>query len=107
MKPRIKPNPKDKIGDKKPSLALVPSSLLIPLSEVMKHGAKKYSPWNWRQTNPRMMVFLNAMLRHIHKTLDGEYTDPESGQPHLAHAAACILIILDAKKHKTLIDDRP
>jgi len=102
----MKPNPKDKIGETKPSLALVPSSLLEPLSEVMKLGAKKYGAWNWRGTNPKMMVYMNAMLRHIHATLDGEDNDPESGQPHLAHACACILIILDAKQHGTLKDDR-
>src|SRR5438105_3387620 len=103
----MKPNPKDKKGDAKPSLALVPSSLLVPLSEVMKLGVKKYGAWNWRDKNPRMMVYLNAMLRHVHASLDGEDIDPESGQPHLAHAAACVLIILDAKRHGTLIDDRP
>jgi hypothetical protein len=103
----MKANPKDKLGEKKPSLALVPSSLLVPLSEVMKLGAKKYGAWNWRKTNPRMMAYLNAILRHIHATLDGVDLDTESGQSHLAHAAACILIILDAEKYKTLIDDRP
>ena len=103
----MRPNPKDKLGDKKPSLALVPSSLLVPLSEVMKLGARKYGAWNWRKTNPHMMVYLNAALRHIYKTIDGNSFDIESKQPHLAHAAACILIILDAEKHKTLIDDRP
>jgi len=100
-------NPKDKIGETKPSLALVPTSLLVPLSEVMKLGAKKYGAWNWRNTNPKAMVYYNAMLRHIHAALDREDTDPESRQSHLAHVSACCLILLDSAKCGNLIDDRP
>lgn len=54
-----------------------------------------------------MMVYLNAMLRHIHATLDGEDKDPESGKSHLAHVSACCLILLDSAKYGNLIDDRP
>jgi len=39
--------------------------------------------------------------------LEGEDIDPKSGLPHLAHALACIAIIIDAKTAGKLIDDRP
>jgi hypothetical protein len=46
-------------------------------------------------------------MRHILSDLDGEEIDPESGQPHAAHAASCMLILMDAKATGNLVDDRP
>ncbi len=100
-------NPKDIIGSRKPPLALVPSGLLIPLSKVFELGAKKYGVANWRQIRVRRTVYINAALRHLLSALDGEDLDPESGQAHEAHAAACCAIILDAQAVGTLVDDRP
>lgn len=100
-------NPKAAIGALKPSLSLVPSGLMIPLAKVMELGARKYGEANWRSTKVRRKVYLDAALRHIYLALDGEDNDPESGQEHEAHAAACCGIILDAKALGVLIDDRP
>jgi hypothetical protein len=99
-------NPKDAIASNKPPLALVPTGLLIPLSRVMELGAKKYGLWNWRATKVRYSVYIHAAIRHILSAMDGEDLDPESGQPHIAHAAACVAILLDAASVGTLVDDR-
>lgn len=99
-------NPKDLLGMKKPPLRLVPSALLIHVSRVMALGAKKYGEVNWREKNVRRTIYLEAALRHILQALDGEDADIESGEPHEAHVAACMGIILDAKMVETLIDDR-
>lgn len=99
-------NPKDAIASCKPPIGLVPSGLLVPLARVMELGAKKYGFWNWRLTRVRYSVYVHAALRHLLSSLDGEEIDPESGQPHIAHAAACCAILLDAKAVGTLVDDR-
>lgn len=99
-------NPKDRLGVKKPPLHLIPTSALIYLSRVMALGAKKYGPANWREHPVKMTVYLDAMWRHILQALDGEDNDPESGQPHAAHAMACAAILLDAQACGCLIDDR-
>jgi hypothetical protein len=100
-------NPKDLIGDTKPPVWLVPPSALIRLSKVMQLGARKYGPYNWREKKVRMTVYIAAAQRHILQALDGEDIDPESGESHIAHAMACMAIILDAQATGNMKDDRP
>ena len=102
-------NPKDICGQKKPPMTLIPTSSLFYLSRVMELGAKKYTPFNWRNpaTPVRMTVYLAAAWRHLLQILDGEDNDPESNNPHAAHAMACFAILLDAQACGTLVDDRP
>lgn len=100
-------NPKDLLGILKLPLRLIPPPALAYLAQVMALGAKKYGPFNWRSNAVKQTVYLEAALRHILSVLDGEDVDPESGQPHEAHAMACMAILLDAKSTGNLIDDRP
>lgn len=99
-------NPKDLIGLLKAPLRLVPPALAIWVSQVMKLGAKKYGPYNWRDKKVRQTVYLEAIERHLLALRDGEDLDPESGKPHEAHIAACCAIVLDARANDCLIDDR-
>lgn len=101
------PNPKDAYGLKKPPLRLIPPSALLFVSRVFGLGAKKYGPYNWRDAGVKHTVYLEAAMRHLGQALDGEELDPESGQPHEAHAMACMAIILDAKSLGKLINDLP
>lgn len=98
-------NPKDLIGATKPPLNLVPPALGLHVSMVMALGARKYGPFNWREKKVKHSIYLAAALRHIYQAMDGEVIDPESGQPHEAHAAACLGIVLDARANNTLIED--
>jgi len=100
-------NPKDLIGMTKPPLRLVPGALLLHCARVMALGAKKYGPYNWREKAVRYTVYLEAAMRHLISALDGEEIDPESGEPHTAHVASCMGIILDAKSLGKLINDLP
>lgn len=100
-------NPKDAIGDTKPQMHLIPAPALIQAARVMELGAKKYGPYNWRGQPVRMTVYLAAAMRHILAKLDGQDLDPESGQPHEAHALACMAILLDAAATGNVKDDRP
>jgi hypothetical protein len=102
-----KTNPKDLIGVKKPQVHLVPPALIIGVAKAMEDGAKKYGPYNWRGNKVRATVYIAAAQRHILEFLDGENTATDSGVLHLAHAAACCGILLDAQATGNLIDDRP
>lgn len=100
-------NPKSAHGATKPSLALIPGTALVAEAVVFGLGAKKYGPYNWRIDPVSSMTYLNAALRHIHSAIDGEDIDPESGESNLAHARACMAILIDAAACNSLVDDRP
>jgi len=100
-------NPKDVAGSAKPPLHLVPSSFTHQVAEVLRHGAAKYGEWNWRRKAPAMSAYRSACQRHLDAWFDGEDIDPESGLPHLAHAASTLAVILDAIANGSVIDDRP
>lgn len=100
-------NPKDLLGAAKPNLYLVPPALMLHAAKAMENGAKKFSPYNWRQKKVKNTIYISAALRHILSYLDGEDAARDSGVNHLGHAAACLGIILDAAATGNLIDDRP
>lgn len=97
-------NPKDTLGASKPQMGLVP--LVEAVARVMELGSKKYGPFNWRSKAVKKMVYVHAALRHLMAWVGGQSKDPESGESHLAHVAACMLIVLDAEAHGKAIDDR-
>ncbi len=100
-------NPKDRSGEGKPPLHLIPPAAEILEAVVMGLGAKKYGPFNWRSANVRATIYIAAAKRHMAQWLDGQDDDPESGVSHLAHARACLGILLDAQATGHLVDDRP
>src|SRR5690606_41602665 len=69
---------------------LIPPQFIEDLSEVLLHGAKKYTPNNWMRGMPWETV-MAACQRHIHAFRAGEDLDPESGQSRLMHAACCLM----------------
>ena len=100
-------NPKDVVGERKPPLHLIPAAAEVAESVVMGLGAKKYGPFNWRRTKVKASVYVAAARRHLLQWFDGEDNDPESGASHLAHARACLGILLDAIVTGHVVDDRP
>lgn len=100
-------NPKDRVGARKPPLHLVPAAAEIAESLVMALGAKKYGPYNWRSAKVKTSVYIAAARRHLLQWFDGQDDDPESGVSHLAHARACLGILLDALATGNAVDDRP
>lgn len=100
-------DPKKEAGSQKPQLQNIPPVLNRQVSQALECGAIKYGPWNWRDNNVELMTYLGAMKRHIDAVIDGEDIDPESGAHHLGHVAAGCAIVLDARKHGTLVDNRP
>ena len=100
-------NPKAIYGRAKPSVGLVPSAAMVEEAGVLELGAAKYGAFNWRKDAVESMTYVHAAMRHLLSWVDGEDTDPESGRSHLAHARACLGIVLDAQSVGKLIDDRP
>ena len=90
--------------DKLP-LNLLSTEALNQTAAVLKFGAQKYAEHNWRAgfmwSRP-----LAAAMRHIMAFNDGEDKDPESGLSHLAHAACCIMFLLEFEKTHPHLDDR-
>lgn len=100
-------NPKDLIGIRKPRLSLVSPASVIYEALAMQDGADKYSPYNWRKKKVKASIYMDACLRHLFGWFDGEESAEDSGLPHLAHAKACLGILIDALESGNLVDDRP
>ena len=78
----------------KPDLGLWPPRAFELVGEVLTYGAKKYAPDNWRNVDDTGR-YMSAALRHIFAHMRGEFTDQESGLPHLAHAACSLAFLLE------------
>ena len=99
-------NPKDAIGSSKLPLHLWPASASALGCLAFLDGALKYGAHNFRAGSVRASIYYDAARRHLDAWYEGEKADPKSGLPHLAHALACIAIIVEAEVADTLIDDR-
>ena len=99
-------NPKDLIGSKKPDYQYVPLAPVYEVGKAMKDGAKKYGPYNWREQPVNADVYVNAARRHLDLWASGEEVADDSGVHHLAHAMACMVILMDAQQHESLNDNR-
>lgn len=101
-------NPKQKMGDKKIPLHLVPPAASIAIARGLAEGAEKYGPWNWREIPINIMTYIGSAQRHIAAYVEGEDTDPDGdGKSHLDGAIASLAIIIDAISAGTCNDDRP
>jgi hypothetical protein len=69
----------------KPDWSLVPMHVVEYIAKVMTFGAKKYARDGWKSLPDFENRYLAALLRHLVAYQNGEFTDPESGLPHLAH----------------------
>lgn len=82
----------------KPMPRLLPPSALLAIARVLTFGAKKYSPDNWKYVAGARERYLDALFRHLLAYNSGEILDPESGEPHLAHAGCCLMFLLEAEE---------
>ena len=100
-------NPKTAVGALKPDLSLIPATALIQEALAMGDGASRYGPYNWREKNVSARTYVAATMRHCLQYLDREDFDPVSNVHHLAHARACLGILLDAIALGNVNDNRP
>lgn len=86
-------------------LGAIEPKALLALGEVAGAGAEKYSTYNYLNGYPWSLNF-NSAQRHLLAFWSGENLDPESGLPHLAHAAWHCLALLSFMNHNLGTDDR-
>jgi len=84
---------KDDFG--KTRFDLLPWAALEQVAKVLTKGAEKYAPENWRKVDGWRWRYFRAAIGHLAKWRAGEKLDPEWGLPHLAHAACCILFMIE------------
>ena len=87
-------------------LDLVPVSPLLDIADVLTFGADKYEPRNWERGFPYGRLY-GAAMRHLLAWWGGQDDDEETGLPHLAHAATCIMFLLEYRRSLAGEDDRP
>lgn len=103
----LKPtNPKDALGSDKLPLHLWPTTATALGCLGLLDGALKYGRSNWRVMGVRASIYYDAARRHLDAWFEGEECDPDSRLHHLAHALACIAILVDAEAVGKLHDDR-
>lgn len=99
-------NPKDLIGSSKIPIHLWPTTATLMGALGFLDGALKYGRSNFREVGVRASIYYDAARRHLDAWFEGEDIDPDSGLPHLAHALACLGILVDAEAAEKLNDDR-
>lgn len=83
-----------KLDSAKPRLDLLPPRALEFVGQVLRHGAVKYPPGNYLNCEDPSR-YVGPIVRHTVKHMRGEFTDDETGLPHLAHALASGLFALE------------
>lgn len=97
-----------KYDENKTPFSLLPPEALDDVTRVFGHGAKKYGPYNWRKDlhETTFSRTYSSIQRHLNAYWQREDDDPESGLPHLAHAASQIMILMTQHKFAPKMDDR-
>lgn len=77
---------------------LLPVEAEREIVEVLTFGAAKYGDANWRKVTDARKRYLAAARRHLAAWMRGERLDSESGLPHLAHAATCVMFLQESDR---------
>lgn len=96
-------NPKALVGRTKPQFHDIPLNTLVHIGKVMQLGATKYGHFNWRDVPIVDEDYIDAIMRHLIAYQQGKEPDDESGVSHIAHIAACCIVVLDAADAGTLV----
>lgn len=84
---------------------LLPPGPIREVIKVLTAGAEKYAPRNWEK-GMKWSTVLASLRRHLDAFERGEDFDLESGLPHLSHAMANILFLMEYVKTHPEHDDR-
>ncbi len=89
------------------ALSLVPLHLFAGAARVFMAGKLKYAEWNWAKAM-RWSTCFDCLLRHLFKWFYcREENDEESGEHHLDHAIANLLMLRHYHIAYKAGDDRP
>lgn len=78
----------------KPRFSLVPWAAMKAVVRVLEYGAREYGAWNWEVVEDQRTRYFDAAHRHLLAWWDGERSDKNTGESHLAHAICCCLFLL-------------
>ena len=92
-------------GSKPEAFAYMPVEPQRAVARVYGYGAKKYAPRNWEQGYDWSLSY-SALQRHITSFWGGEDFDPETGEPHLAHAVFHCFALMEWMRTHPELDDR-
>ena len=84
---------------------LLDPKFLLAMGDVLRFGAEKYAPHNWRG-GIHVSRLIGAALRHLLAICRGEDIDPESGMPHSAHLGCTVMFLHAMLKYRPDLDDR-
>jgi hypothetical protein len=94
-----------KYDEGKPRMDLLDAEFLEDMGMVLKYGAQKYAPHNWRK-GLAVSRTIAAIYRHLGAISKGEDIDPESGLRHTAHLGVNCQFLNWMIKNKPEFDDR-
>lgn len=89
----------------KPPMNLLGRKFKRAVADVLAHGAEKYGEYNWAQ-GMKWSRIAAACERHLDAWIDGEDLDTEFGLSHLAHAACCLMFLIEYQERGLGEDDR-
>jgi hypothetical protein len=64
---------------------LVPWAEMEEVVRVLMHGAEHYAPHNWQKVPNGYWRYMNAIMRHWEKVVQGEAFDKDTKMKALAH----------------------
>lgn len=73
---------------------LVPHGAERAVAAALTFGAEKHGATAWRHVPEARERYYAAARRHLDAWRDGVVADEESGLSHLAHAGACVAILI-------------
>jgi hypothetical protein len=85
---------------------LIAPEIDAAVAAVLTYGAIKYEDRNWERGMEWSRPYA-ALKRHVDAWWAGETQDPETGMPHLWHAACCMMFLVAYECRGTGVDDRP
>lgn len=92
-------------GSKPEQYAWIPTGPLAAVARVYGMGAQKYDKRNWEKGYDWSLSY-SALQRHVNAFWGGQDNDPESGEPHLAHAVFHCLALMEWMVTHPELDDR-
>lgn len=93
-----------KFDEGKPQFSDLPQLALMETVKAFNYGARKYSKFNYSSATSYLRYY-DACQRHLHAWIIGEDID-ESGNHHVSHAIASLMMLLEAIKLDKGTDDR-
>ena len=93
-----------KFDTNKPSFSDIPQKALMSTAKAFNYGANKYGKFNYSGSIEASRLY-DACQRHLYAWITGEDID-ESGNSHLSHAIASLMMLEEGFINKTIVDNR-